>query len=159
MNLSETSPKLIPFVTGMADRFGAEIHLVFVARLFQYFTGIYVRHPAIEIFEKEVTEGAEKKLYEFKEEHFADFPDTQTDVVLGDAAEEILKYVQSEGWDLIIMGSHGRKGLEKVISGSVVKKVVKTAPVPVMVVKPYKIVTENRNKTDAIPHLANYYRL
>jgi len=28
-------------------------------------------------------------------------------------------------------------------------------PVPVMVVNPYKIVTWNRNKTDAIPHLAN----
>lgn len=124
MDLSETSPKLIPFVTGMTDRFGAKIYLVFVARLFQYFTSIYVPHPAIEIFEKEVAEGAEKKLYEFTEEHFADFPDTQTAVVLGDAAEEILKYVQSEGMDLIIMGSHGRKGLDKVIFGSVAEKVV-----------------------------------
>jgi len=98
-------------------------------------------HPAIEIFEKEVAEGAEKKLYEFKEKHFADFPDTQTAVVLGDAAEEILKYVKSEGMDLIIMSSHGRKGLDKVIFRSVAEKVVKTAPVPVMVANPYTIVT------------------
>jgi nucleotide-binding universal stress UspA family protein len=62
-------------------------------------------------------------------------------VVLGDTAEEILKHVQSEGMDLIIMGSHGRKGLDKVIFGSVDEKVVKTAPVPVMVVNPYNIVT------------------
>ena len=46
-------------------------------------------------------------------------------MVLGDAAEEILKYVQSEGMDLIIMGSHGRKGRDKVTFGSVAEKVGK----------------------------------
>jgi nucleotide-binding universal stress UspA family protein len=41
--------------------------------------------------------------------------------------------------DLIIMGTHGRKGMDKVIFGSVAERVVKTAPVPVLVVNPYKV--------------------
>ena len=51
----------------------------------------------------------------------------------------IINYVTSKGIDLVIMGTHGRKGLDKVIFGSVAERVVKTAPVPVMVVNPHKI--------------------
>ena len=40
--------------------------------------------------------------------------------------------------DLVIMGTHGRKGMDKIIFGSVAERVVKTSPVPVMVVNPYK---------------------
>jgi nucleotide-binding universal stress UspA family protein len=36
------------------------------------------------------------------------------------------------------MGTHGRKGLDKVIFGSVAERVVKSSPVPVMVVNPFK---------------------
>lgn len=139
VDLSETSPKLVPYVKSMAKKFGAEIHLLFVARIFQYFTGIYVPHASINLFEGELVEGAEKSLYEFKEEYFADIPETRSSVVIGDAAEEIMKYIQSVGIDLVIMGSHGRKGMDKVIFGSVAEKVVKTSPVPVLIVNPHCI--------------------
>ena len=79
---------------------------------------------------------AEKKLQEFVGEHFrTDSPKMQ--VLLGDPAEEILKYAQSEGIDLIIIGTHGRKGLEHIIFGSVAERVVKKSPVPVLTVNPY----------------------
>jgi nucleotide-binding universal stress UspA family protein len=39
---------------------------------------------------------------------------------------------------MIIMGTHGYKGLEKVMFGSVAEKVVKTAPCPVLTINPYK---------------------
>jgi len=58
-------------------------------------------------------------------------------VVAGDPSEEILRYIQEEGIDLVVMGTHGRKGLDKVIFGSVAERVVKSAPVPVMVVNPF----------------------
>jgi nucleotide-binding universal stress UspA family protein len=37
------------------------------------------------------------------------------------------------------MGTHGRKGIDRVIFGSVAERVIKTAPVPVLVVNPYKV--------------------
>jgi nucleotide-binding universal stress UspA family protein len=58
-------------------------------------------------------------------------------VVLGDAAEEILNYAKTEGIDLIIMGTHGRKGIERIIFGSVAERVVKKSPIPVLTVNPY----------------------
>jgi nucleotide-binding universal stress UspA family protein len=59
--------------------------------------------------------------------------------VAGDASEQILSYVEDQKIDLIIMGTHGRKGMDKIIFGSVAERVVKSSPVPVLVVNPFKI--------------------
>jgi nucleotide-binding universal stress UspA family protein len=139
VDLSDTMPKIVPFVTTMAKQFESKIHLLFVARVFQYFTGMYVPYPSIDKFESEIVEGAEKRLLEFKDEYFETFPETKTMVVSGGAAEEILKYIQTEGIDLLIMGTHGRKGLDKIIFGSVAEQVVKSSSVPVFLINPYKV--------------------
>ena len=139
LDLSESSPKIAPVVAGVATKFGARIHLLFVARIFEYFSTIYVPPNSINQLEKNITEGAKKKLYEFADEYFRDFPGTQTAVVSGDPAEEIIGFVQSQGIDLVIMGTHGRKGLDKVMFGSVAERVIKSSPVPVLVVNPHKI--------------------
>jgi nucleotide-binding universal stress UspA family protein len=137
VDLSEVSPKIVPYVKDMAEWFDAEIHLLFVVRILQHFTSIYVPHPSVNKFEAEMVKGAEKKLLEFMDEHFrADSPKAQ--VLLGDPAEEILEYAQAEGIDLIIIGTHGRKGLEHIIFGSVAERVVKKSPVPVLTVNPYR---------------------
>ena len=139
VDLSESSEKILPYVQAVAKKFEAKIHILFAARVFEYFTSIYVPHPSINKFEKEIIDGAEKKLYEFIDKYFKEYPGTKTVVVAGDASEEIINYVESQGIDLIIMGTHGRKGLDKVMFGSVAERVVKTSPVPVLVVNPYKV--------------------
>ena len=73
VDLSEVSPKIAPYVKEVASKFGAEVHLVFVARVLQYFTSIYVPHPSVSNFESEIIKGAEKKLEEFVNEHFRGF--------------------------------------------------------------------------------------
>jgi nucleotide-binding universal stress UspA family protein len=139
VDLSESSAKIVPFVKSLADRYGARIHLLFVARVFDYFTSMYVPHPSVSQFEKEVIEGAEKRLYEFADESFKDIAGTRTQVVAGDPSEEILSYISTHGINLVVMGTHGRKGIDKVIFGSVAERVVKSSPVPVMVVNPFKV--------------------
>jgi nucleotide-binding universal stress UspA family protein len=137
VDLSEVSPNIVPYVKDMAAWFDAEIHLLFVARILQHFTSIYVPHPSVNKFETEMVKGAEKRLQEFVDDHFRpDSPKAQ--VVLGDPAAEILNYAQVEGIDLIIIGTHGRKGLEHIIFGSVAERVVKKSPVPVLTVNPYR---------------------
>jgi nucleotide-binding universal stress UspA family protein len=41
--------------------------------------------------------------------------------------------------DLVVMGTHGRKGIERVLFGSVADRVIKTSPVPVLSINPYKV--------------------
>jgi nucleotide-binding universal stress UspA family protein len=139
VDLSESSVKIVPFVQGMAAKHGAHIHLLFVARVFDYFTSMYVPHPSVSQFEKEVIDGAEKRLYEFAGEHFKDFEGVKSKVTAGDPSDEILNYIDTNKIDLVIMGTHGRKGLDKVIFGSVAERVVKSATVPVMVVNPFRV--------------------
>lgn len=136
VDLSEVSPRIAPYVKEVASKFGAEVHLLFVARILQHFTSIYVPHPSVKNFEGEIIKGAEKKLDEFVKEHFRGVS-PRAKVVLGDAAEEILNYLRSEDIDLVIMGTHGRKGLEKIVFGSVAERVVQKSPVPVLTINPY----------------------
>jgi nucleotide-binding universal stress UspA family protein len=58
-----------------------------------------------------------------------------TQLVEGDPAAEILRVAEETGCDLIIMGTHGRTGLERVLMGSVAEQVVRKAPCPVLTVK------------------------
>lgn len=51
----------------------------------------------------------------------------------GDAYQEIL--AQASGFDLIVMGTHGRTGLKHALMGSVAEKVVRTSPCPVLTVR------------------------
>jgi nucleotide-binding universal stress UspA family protein len=53
----------------------------------------------------------------------------------GDPATEVINYATEAGSDLIVMGTHGRTGLERLLMGSVAEKVMRTAPCSVLVVK------------------------
>jgi nucleotide-binding universal stress UspA family protein len=139
VDFSEVSPRIASWVLDVAQKFGAEIHLLFVARSLQHFVGLSVSEVAIEKFEGELIKGAEQKMEEFINTCFPAYPVLKNRVVLGDAAEEILRYVHSVGIDLVIMGSHGRKGVDRLLIGSVAEKVLKMSPVPVMIVNAPKI--------------------
>jgi nucleotide-binding universal stress UspA family protein len=56
-------------------------------------------------------------------------------LVVGDAAARILEAAQAVPCDLIVMGTHGRTGLGRVLLGSVAEQVVRLAPCPVLTVK------------------------
>jgi len=58
-----------------------------------------------------------------------------TEVLLGDPAEEIVIYAKHPGCDLIVMSSHGRSGLHRWTQGSVADKVFRGSPAPVLMVK------------------------
>ena len=54
----------------------------------------------------------------------------------GDAAEEILRTAQETSSDVIVLGTHGRKGLGRLLLGSVAEQTVRSALCPVVTVKP-----------------------
>jgi len=139
VDFSAVSPKIVPYVVAIADKLDAEVHLVFVVRKLEPFSGTNVSMSSLENFETEIVLGAETKMEEFVEEFFKSIYRPKTKVLIGDIAEEIIKYIESERIDLVIMGTHGRKGIDRIVFGSVADRVIKSAPVPVMSVNPYLI--------------------
>jgi nucleotide-binding universal stress UspA family protein len=57
-------------------------------------------------------------------------------IVHGEAASEIVRVAQDRQVDLIVVSSHGRTGLGRMLFGSTAEAVVRHAPCPVLVVKP-----------------------
>ena len=127
VDLSETSAKIIPHVKTIADKFGAEIRLMFVAKVHEYY-----------VEDEEPGVGIKKKVKEYKDEYFKDIADSDIVVADGEAADEILSYIDSEDIDLVVMATRGRKALDKAIFGSVAANVARSAPVPVFFVNPYR---------------------
>lgn len=81
-----------------------------------------------------VSEG-EKTLAEFTERHFSGM-NHRAKVTCGDFSEEILNFAKEEQADMIVMGTHGRKGMDRLLFGSVAEKVLRQAPCPVVAVRP-----------------------
>ena len=138
-DMSDASLKIVPFVKTMANRFDAEIHLLYVARSVDYLSALQLEAPTLFSFNTELLDKSTVSLAQFKEKHFGNKKNNKSAVVLGYPSEEILNYVSKEKIDLIIMGTHGRRGLEKVFFGSVAEQVVKSSPVPVLVINPHRI--------------------
>lgn len=59
----------------------------------------------------------------------------ETAVIDGTPSSEIVRYAESEGCDLIVMGTHGRGGIDRLLLGSVAEKVVRGSSVPVLTVR------------------------
>ena len=139
VDFSESSKKIVPYAVTLAEKFNAKLYLVYVVEGFGHFAGFYIPQDSIANFEAEVSRGAEKNMQNFVEEHLEGFKNLETRVVIGDTAQEINQLVTAEGIGLIVMGTHGRKGLDKTVFGSVAGQIVKTAHCPVMTVNPHKV--------------------
>ncbi len=138
VDLSDVAPKMVPFVMSVANMWDAEVHLLFVVRILDHFAAMYVPDVSITRMEHEMVQGAEKTMEEFVELHFPEGRIKHASIKVGDTTEEIVKYVNAEMIDLVVLGTHGRKGLEKVFFGSVAEKVIKTCPVPVLSINPWR---------------------
>jgi len=137
VDFSELSPRVVPYVITMADKLDAEVHIIFVVRQLENYRSVFVSHIAVENFETKIVLGAETKMDEFVEDFFKSIISPETKILIGDIAEEIIKYIKAKGIDLVIIGTHGRKGMDRIILGSVADRVIKSAPVPVLSVNPH----------------------
>ena len=139
VDLSDVSQNIAPWVIMMAERFGAQICILFVARSFEYLHSFHLAQPEIDNFALSFAKGAEEEIKKFVQNNLKEYSDCKTEIVHGDPADKIIQYTTSEEIDLVIMGTHGRKGLNLVLFGSVADRVVKMSPVPVLTVNPYRI--------------------
>jgi nucleotide-binding universal stress UspA family protein len=138
--LTDISPRITPYVVTMAKQFFAKVHLLHVLRRFDWFVDTYVSDsPKPDFkriasdFESEVRLQAQQKLDAFRQKHLKGVDIANVRVVSGTHYKEILNYVESQGIDLIIMGTG--TSVQKVIFGSVAEKVSRLANVPVMLIR------------------------
>jgi nucleotide-binding universal stress UspA family protein len=137
VDFSDNSKKILKSARYIAETFSASLSLIFVVQSFEEYSGFFVPHLPLDKLADDMLVGAQKKMANFVEDYLGDLP-VQTEIVVGDVAEKILAYAEKEQMDLIIMGTHGYKGLERVLFGSVAEQVVKNSPCPTLTINPYK---------------------
>ena len=133
---SPTSQLAIDKAIGLAKAFGSTVAAIYVVDPYP-FTGVgtdyaYGQAQYLAAATSEASEALKVAKVAFDA---AGVPVTTT-VVEGHAVYRgILQSAESGGADLIVMGSHGRRGLEKLVLGSVTQRVLSNAHLPVLVVR------------------------
>ncbi|MCK9240703.1 universal stress protein [Desulfocurvus sp.] len=135
VDFSDSSRIVAEYAATLAAKLGAEVVVLYVAPSLTQYVGFHVPPSSIESFVGGIVDGAEQTMEKFITEHFQGTP-AEGKVTTGYAAEEILTVAQENGVDMIVMGTHGRKGIDRILFGSVAEKVVKSAPIPVFTVRP-----------------------
>jgi nucleotide-binding universal stress UspA family protein len=143
VDFSDNTEKIVRSAAYMAGTFKAKLHLVFVVQNFENYSGFFVPPISMPNLKEEFFCAAEEQIDQFINRHKAmleEFAVTsvQREVLSGDIGEEILNYAAEICCNLIVMGTHGYKGLDRVLFGSVADKVVKNSCCPVMTINPYR---------------------
>jgi nucleotide-binding universal stress UspA family protein len=142
VDFSDNSKLIAESAAFMAGSFKATLVLLFVVQKFEDYSGFFVPQMNIPDFEQDLLSQAKEKMHTFKKEIEAfakeqGVPNVTGTVIVGDVAEVIVGFSGEQENGLIAMGTHGYKGLEKIMFGSVADKVVKSATCPVLTINPY----------------------
>jgi len=135
VDFSDHSPKVADYAMALAKSTGAKLVCVYVAPSLSQYVGFQVPPSSIESFVGEIVTGADSSMKAYLAQYFQGI-DASGKVLVGYPAEEIINLAEDEKADLIIMGTHGRKGIDRILFGSVAEKIVKNARCPVLTVRP-----------------------
>jgi nucleotide-binding universal stress UspA family protein len=94
-----------------------------------------IQPEAMVLLEREVEIQALKEMEEFCKKRFNGKIPFTTDIVMGIPFQEIIKKASELPADLIVVGTHGRTGVEHVIVGSTAERIVRRSEVPVLTVR------------------------
>ncbi|MDS0474191.1 universal stress protein [Natrinema sp. 1APR25-10V2] len=109
----------------IADRFDATIHAL----------SVVPEGPLGTLQTDEAIPAAERAVERIETEASREGVDVVTAVEQGVPHEQILAYADDHGIDMIVMGTQGRTGLDRVLVGSVTERIVRMADVPVVTVR------------------------
>lgn len=136
-DFSETADAALQYAKVLAGQLGASLHLLHVFsnpyKVAAYAPEVYaplppsMRERAIE----DARECLQTRLNSGEEEQFGG---TRA-IVSGLTAPQIVKYADENAIDMIVMGTHGRRGVAHLLLGSVAEHVVRTAACPVLTVR------------------------
>ena len=152
-DLSETARHAVRYACTIGNTYGAEVHAMHVVPdvLDEYSSGTgknltrVVDDQQHEAFNKGNLEQARQVMHErmratsrkiLEKMPSCPLSENRTIIKVGDPVEEIVTMAEQDGFDLIIMGTHGYGELEEMVMGSTAAGVIQRSKVPVLVARP-----------------------
>ncbi len=134
VDFSASADQVLAKARDIAQRNNAKLSMLHVV---EYMPPVdYANDPMLvsnlEIDENEMLEQAKKSLQKFSNKH--NLKNVELNVQLGRAKHEITQFVKTHRCDLVVMGSHGRRGISLFL-GSTANAVLHAMPCDIMTVK------------------------
>jgi nucleotide-binding universal stress UspA family protein len=134
-DFSEGSKNALPYAVDLAGRYGAKLYFVHVIYDVAATTGWYVPHTSFDEIYLDMEKSAKAELAKTFIEEMRGVVDIEHIVIKGIPYEEIAKFSETNKVDLIVLATHGRTGLDRLLFGSTAEQVVRYAPCPVLSVR------------------------
>lgn len=135
IDFSENSESAFEYALTLAKQFNAELTIIHVINEPVDLRGFYVPHISFVELEKEIEEGAVKMMETFCNTKLGSFTNFKTALVTGIPYDEINAMARKIDASLIVLGTHGRTGLDHILFGSTAERVVRSADCPVLTVR------------------------
>jgi len=133
-DLSGNSEQALPFVQSLSERYQTEVHVLYVLEEMGNFGSWYGEFDRSELdkMQQMEREKAEKRLDQICASHLDNCPLYIRHTAVGDPSSEILKLIDNEKPDLVVIATKGRR--DRFTFGSVAERIVKHSPVPVLTI-------------------------
>jgi nucleotide-binding universal stress UspA family protein len=128
---SEAAEQALRHAIGAAVAYDARVHALYVVETSAHPS---LRDAGSEVLDAMEDEGREAVETVRRAAENAGRP-TTVEVGEGSPAETIVHYAEEHDVDVVVMGTNGRRGIERYVIGSVTERVVRTSPVPVLTVR------------------------
>jgi nucleotide-binding universal stress UspA family protein len=135
-DFSEVSEYAFDYAHTLAKKFNSKLIVLHVINEPVDLRGFYVPHISFDSLEKEIELAAEKMMKKFCLGKLVDLAASDTLIVSGIPYDEILAMADKEKASLIVLGTHGRAGLDHLLFGSTAERVVRRSRCPVMTIRP-----------------------
>lgn len=134
-DFSEGSDFAFQSALSLARKFDSKLIVIHIINEPVDLRGFYVPHISFDKLEEEIEQGAEKLMEQFCRTHMKGFENYESHVIPGIPYDEIINKAVEFNANLIVLGTHGRTGLDHVLFGSTAEKVVRKSPIPVMTIR------------------------
>ncbi|MFC4448195.1 universal stress protein [Halorussus aquaticus] len=130
---SSETERAVEHAAELAAAHGAELHAVYVVNS-ATFAGLHMETSweGVDDVLREEGQSALERVEEIASSHGVEVTSSILD---GSPSRRIVEYAESEDCDLVVMGTHGRGGIDRLLLGSVAEGVVRACSVPVLTVQ------------------------
>lgn len=135
-DFSQGADEVLSYAISMAEKYNAEINILHVVHQIADMTNFYVPHMSFDVIEAEMEDAARTNLEKVCGERLEGKLAYNICIRKGIPYREIISATEELGTDIIVMGTHGHKGIDHVLFGSTAEKVVRNSKVPVLTVRP-----------------------
>jgi nucleotide-binding universal stress UspA family protein len=134
-DFSEEASHALSHAADMAKTYGAKLHVLHVIHDIDMSSNMHIPHRSVDMMYTEFEASAKKALEKLCISVQDDCKGIESNVLRGIPYEEILKFIPEKKIDLIVMATHGRKGLDRMLFGSTTERVVRNSSCPVLTIR------------------------